>query len=58
MQNKILALLEESCGIQPHALAAKLQITTADLDRELAVLRHMEKIRGELREGQRYVRLW
>ena len=58
MQNKIMAVLRETGGIQPHALAVKLQIRPADLERELASLRHMEKIRGELREGQRYVRLW
>jgi hypothetical protein len=30
----------------------------ADLERELAVLRHVEKIRGALREGRKIIRPW
>jgi hypothetical protein len=33
-------------------------MTPAELDRELATLRHMEKVRGQLREGKKIVRLW
>ncbi len=29
-----------------------------DLEREIACLRHMEKVRGELREGKKFIRLW
>ncbi len=29
-----------------------------DLEREIATLRHMEKVRGELRQGKRIIRLW
>jgi hypothetical protein len=35
-----------------------LQIKPSDLERELASLRHMEKVRGELRDGKKIVRLW
>jgi hypothetical protein len=30
----------------------------ADLKRELAALRHVEKIRGALREGRKIITLW
>jgi len=29
-----------------------------DFEREIAALRHMEKVRGELRVGKKYIRLW
>ena len=57
-QRKILDLLTETGGLMPEDLAARLRIKTKDLERELAALRHMEKLRGELRDGVRYVRLW
>ena len=55
-QRKILDILKETGGIRPADLAARLQLKAKDLDREIAVLRHMEKVRGELRAGVRYVR--
>lgn len=57
-QRKILNLLEATGGIRPEELAARLQLKGKDLEREMAALRHMEKLRGELRGGVRYVRLW
>jgi hypothetical protein len=29
-----------------------------DFERDIAALRHMEKIRGELRGGKKLIRLW
>ncbi len=57
-QQRILDLLRETGGATPAALAERLQITPADLEREIAALRHMEKVRGELREGVKVIRLW
>ena len=57
-QKNILEILKETGGIEPANLIERLQIRPADLERELAALRHMEKIRGELREGRRFIRLW
>ena len=57
-QRKILNILDETGGIKPEDLAARLQVKAKDLEREMAALRHMEKIRGELIDGVRYVRLW
>ena len=57
-QAKILDILQESGGVEPKILVERLQIKPSDLERELASLRHMEKVRGELREGKKIVRLW
>ncbi len=58
IQKKILVLLENKGPIPPDDLAGQLQMSLKDLGREIAVLRHMEKIRGELREGKRLIRAW
>ncbi|UCF93260.1 MAG: hypothetical protein JSW39_03615 [Desulfobacterales bacterium] len=57
-QQKILDILKDTGGIPPGALVERLQIKPADLEREIAALRHMEKVRGELRQGQKFIRLW
>lgn len=57
-QQKILTLLKEIGAMTPEELAARLSIKPADLEREIAALRHLEKLRGELRRGKRYLRLW
>ncbi|MDX9820204.1 MAG: hypothetical protein RBT16_14935 [Desulfococcus multivorans] len=57
-QKKILRILSETGGIPPEALAREMDMAPSDLERELAALRHMEKIRGELRDGQKVIRLW
>ncbi|MBC8417560.1 MAG: hypothetical protein H8E10_03080 [Desulfobacterales bacterium] len=58
VQEKILKILEETGGIEPRILVGQLQIKPSDLEREIASLRHMEKVRGELRDGKKVVRLW
>ena len=57
-QDKILKILQETGGVEPKILVERLQIKPSDLEREIAALRHMEKIRGELREGKKIIRLW
>jgi len=57
-QKKILDLLRETGGIEPGLLAERLQLRPSDLEREIAALRHMEKLRGEIREGKKVLRLW
>ncbi|MFH2013061.1 MAG: hypothetical protein ABIJ37_10230 [Pseudomonadota bacterium] len=57
-QAKILDILKETGGIEPDVLAKKLQIKFSDLEREIATLRHMEKVRGELRGNKKFVCLW
>ena len=58
LQQKILELLREKGPIEPGNLSEVLQVKNADIERELASLRHMEKVRGELVEGKRYIRTW
>ncbi len=57
-QSKILQILEETGGAEPEVITQRLQIKPSDLEREIATLRHMEKVRGELREGMKILRLW
>ena len=57
-QSKILQILKETGGTEPKIILERLQIKPSDLEREIATLRHMEKIRGELREGKKILRLW
>ncbi len=57
-QEKILQILAETGGVEPGDLAKRLGLTPVELERETAALRHMEKLRAELREGRKYVLLW
>jgi DNA-binding IclR family transcriptional regulator len=58
IQSRILQLLKETGGAEPATLSEKLRITPSDLEREVATLRHMEKVRAGLREGRKAVCLW
>jgi DNA-binding Lrp family transcriptional regulator len=58
IQKKILMILKETGGDEPATITDKLEIKPADLEREVAALRHMEKIRGELRNGKKFLILW
>jgi hypothetical protein len=57
-QTKILRVLKETGGAEREVIADRLEISLSELEREIATLRHMEKVRGELREGKKIVRLW
>ncbi len=58
IQSKILQVLEETGGVEPTVLAETLQIKLPELERELATLRHMEKIRGKMKAGKIIILLW
>jgi hypothetical protein len=58
VQQKILAVLKETGGMKHAELADRLALKPGDMERELAALRHMEKIRGELRSGKKYIVVW
>ena len=57
-QSKILQILKETGGTEPRIISERLQIKPSDLEREIATLRHMEKVRAELREGEKVLCLW
>jgi hypothetical protein len=58
LQRKIMDILEETGGAPPEQLVERLNISPMDLEREIAPLRHMEKVRGELRDGKKFIRKW
>lgn len=57
-QMKILEVLAETGGVAPAFVAQELKISQDELARELATLRHMERIRGQMRNGQKIICLW
>lgn len=57
-QTKILEILTETGGIEPGDLAKRMGMTSVELERETAPLRHMEKLRAEMRDGRKYIVLW
>jgi len=58
IQAGILSILKETGGAELRDLSERLQMKPSDIEREIASLRHMEKIRGELREGKKIIKLW
>jgi hypothetical protein len=57
-QKRILHVLKETGGAEPADIISKLGTNPADFEREVAALRHMEKLRGELRDGKKFLTLW
>ncbi len=57
-QEKILKILDETGGIEAEALAEKLNLNPNDLQREIAALRHMEKLRAKMENGKKIICLW
>lgn len=58
IQQKILNTLKQTGGIPLGNLARRLKIKPPDLKREIATLRHMEKVRGAMKNGQKIICLW
>ena len=54
----ILQVLEETGGIEAEVIAERLNMKMPDLQREFATLRHMEKVRGEMRGSRKVMCLW
>ncbi len=57
-QERILAILRETGGASLVDLAQRLASKPHAVEREIATLRHMEKVRGALIEGRKIFRLW
>jgi recombinational DNA repair protein (RecF pathway) len=57
-QAEILKILEETSGLTPQDLAERLHLRLPELEREIATLRHMEKIRGRMESGKAILILW
>jgi len=58
IQLSILEILQDEGPQEPANLCKRIQIKEADLERDIAVLRHMEKVRGELKGEKKFIRLW
>ncbi len=59
IQKKILEILKESGGMEPQMLSEQLQVKPSDLERDIAALRHIEKLKAALREdGKKVLVLW
>ena len=57
-QAKILAILKETSGVEPNVLAEMIQVKLTDLEREIAALRHMEKVRAKMKDNKKIICLW
>ena len=57
-QESILAILKQTGGIGLVEVAEKLNLKVPDLEREMAALRHMEKIRGARKGGKKIFLPW
>lgn len=58
LQSRILDLLEETGGLEPEVICRRLNIDPRRLEREVATLRHMEKVRGERVNERVIIRSW
>lgn len=58
VQGKLLAILRETGGADIGALVEQLGLKAADIQREIAALRHMEKVRGAMRDGKKIFCPW
>lgn len=58
LRQNILDILKKTGGIEPAILCEKLKMKFSDLEREIAALRHVEKVRAELRAGNKFICLW
>jgi len=58
LQKKILEFLHRQGPTESGKISERLRVKNTDIVRELASLRHMEKVRGELKDGKRLVQIW
>lgn len=58
LQEKILDLLKKNRGLPLAELAQRLAVRQGDLEREIAALRHMEKVRAAVVNGGKVITLW
>ncbi len=57
-QEDILSVLEKTNGIELEPLADRLDLKLSDLQREIATLRHMEKLKAAMEGDKKVFRLW
>lgn len=57
-QSAIIDYLKKNGPTPPEKLAADLGMSMDDFEREMAPLRHMEKVGARLQEGRKVICLW
>ena len=57
-QKAIIDILGETGGIAIEQLAQRLSTPMPELERDIATLRHMEKLKGQMRDGHKILVLW
>jgi len=57
-QAEILDYLETNGPTPPEKLAGEVNLSMDDFEREMAPLRHMEKIRAAMPDGEKVICLW
>lgn len=57
-QSSILQILTETGGVEAEVLAEILKLKMTQLERELATLRHMEKVRAKMQAEKKIICLW
>jgi len=58
LQEKILDLLKKNAGLSLAELTQRLSVRPGDMEREIAALRHMEKVRSAIVNGRKVMTLW
>jgi hypothetical protein len=57
-QLSIVDYLEKNGPVPPEKLASETGLSMDEFEREMAALRHMEKIRAKLENGKKVICLW
>ena len=53
-----MIVLKETGGVKPEDLAKMLHMDFKTLEREIAALRHMEKVKAKMRNSTKVICLW
>ena len=57
-QESILKLIEETGGLTTEDIANSLKLRLPEVEREIAVLRHMEKVRAAMKDRKKVIVKW
>lgn len=58
VQEKILAIIAQTGGASLETLCTQLNMKSGDVQREIAALRHMEKVKAAMQEGVKVFVAW
>ena len=58
IQTRIIEILKDSGGLEFSELVGRVGLDSKTVEREFAALRHIEKVRAEMRGDRKVLRLW